>query len=73
MFLLVIFGWVLLILVIEGGMWWLFRKGMVRICLPQNLTTIKKPFMTMAALHLFALGHTFFLFLVIVFSFLFLF
>ncbi len=71
MFLLVILGWVFLILVIEGGMWWLFRKGMVRICLPQN-TTIKKPFMTMAALHLFAFGHTLFLLLVIVFSHLFL-
>ena len=68
----VILGWVLLVLLTEGGMWWLFRRGMVRICLPQNLTTIKRPWMTMAAMHLFALCHTIFMVITIVFSYLFL-
>lgn len=61
-----------LILLIEGGMWYLFRKGAVRICIPSTMLVLRKPRITMAMLHVAAVTHTIVLLIAAFFAYLFL-
>jgi len=51
-------AWVALILLVEAGMWLLFHRGVVRICIPADLAVLRKPRVSMAMLHVFAFLHT---------------
>lgn len=53
--------WITSILLMEGGMWYLFRRGVVRICIPADLSVLRKPRVTMVMLRAFALLHTVFI------------
>ncbi|HLD07998.1 MAG TPA: hypothetical protein VJB60_02950 [Candidatus Peribacterales bacterium] len=54
-----------IILLLEGGMWLLFRRGAVRICIPADVYVLRKPRVTMAMLGGFALIHAACLFLIL--------
>jgi len=68
----VLLSWALLILLIEFGMWILFHKGVVRICIPSDLTVLRRPRVSMAMLWIFAMFHTVFLLSVVITAHLFL-
>lgn len=61
-----------LILLMEGGMWYLFRKGAVRICIPSSLLVLRKPRVTMAMLHMTAVIHTIFLLTAVILAYIYL-
>lgn len=68
----VLLAWAAVILLMEAGMWLLFHRGVVRICIPANLALLRRPRVSMAMLHVFALLHTLFLLAVVVAAHLFL-
>lgn len=62
----VLLAWAAIILLMEAGMWLLFHRGVVRICIPADLRTLHGPRVTMAMLHVFAALHAIFILLTVI-------